>query len=302
MNFAFEIKPSQSLRQPSSSPLSPSPPDLLRWSPSTHRARPLASSAPPFLPLLSTWHCNSLPAQVTKKRKTLLWIVLKIFRLLRCSSLPLLLRRTLPPPPLPLRRRLSPVPRFFSFPPLRATSTTPIGFFLSHSSLQGSSRGHDPPLIAAATRASSTTVYHHASLPPSPRCLDPDRVDGPSSVFGGMVLVTLPPPMGFTPQDLLSARVSRLPPRLSIFASFTSQVPYPRQFLRLFMMVTIIPHLLGGFVMLLHLLSTIIMHLHLWRLRLHSLLRRCVLCLKRISLLLWHWTLPCLSWLQTTLL
>ena len=107
------------------------------------------------------------------------------------------------------------------------------------------------------------------------------------------LLVTLPPPMGFTPQDLLSARVSRLPPRLSIFASFTSQVPYPRQFLRSFMMVTIIPHLLGGFVMLLHLLSTIIMHLHLWRLHLHSLLCRCVLCLKRISLLLWHWTLPC---------
>jgi hypothetical protein len=114
--------------------------------------------------------------------------------------------------------------------------------------------------------------------------------------------VTLPPPMGFTPQDLLSARVSRLPPRLSIFASFTSQVPYPRRFLRSSLAVTIIPHLLGGFVMLLHLLSTIIMRLHLWRRRLHLLLRRCVLCLKRISLLLRRWTLPCLSWLQTPLL
>ncbi len=115
-------------------------------------------------------------------------------------------------------------------------------------------------------------------------------------------LVALPPPIGFTPQDLFSARVSRLPPRLSVFASFTSQVPFPRQFLRSSLAVTIIPHLLGGFVMLLHLLSTIIMRLHLWHLHLHSLLCRCVLCLKRISLLLRRRTLPCLSWLQTTLL
>ncbi len=50
---------------------------------------------------------------------------MKIFRLLRRSSLPPLLRRLLLPPP--LRRLLSPVPRFLSFPPFRATSTTLIG-------------------------------------------------------------------------------------------------------------------------------------------------------------------------------
>jgi hypothetical protein len=50
---------------------------------------------------------------------------LKIFRLLRLSSLPPLLRRSLLPPP--LRRLLSPVPRFLYSPPFRATSTTSIG-------------------------------------------------------------------------------------------------------------------------------------------------------------------------------
>ncbi len=49
---------------------------------------------------------------------------MKIFRLLRRSSLPPLLRRLLLPPP--LRRLLSPVPRFLSFHPFRATSTTSI--------------------------------------------------------------------------------------------------------------------------------------------------------------------------------
>jgi hypothetical protein len=162
---------------------------------------------------------------------------------------------------------------------------------LSDSSPQGSSRGHDPPSIAAATRASSTTLSRHASLPPPPRHSDPDGVNGPSSVSGGMEGMGGPrfvgrssSSYGFYPSSL-SARVSRLPPRLSIFASFTSQVPFPRQFLRSSLVVTIIPHLLGFFVMLLHLLSTIIMRLQLWHLRLHLLLCRCILCLKRISLL-----------------
>jgi hypothetical protein len=57
---------------------------------------------------------------------------------------------------------------------------------LSHSPPQGSSRGHNPPSIAAATRASSPAVFRNASLPPPPRRPDPDGVDGPSSVFGGM--------------------------------------------------------------------------------------------------------------------
>ena len=116
------------------------------------------------------------------------------------------------------------------------------------------------------------------------------------------LLVALHPPMGFFPQDLLSARVSLLPPRLSIITSFISQVPFPMRFLWLSLVEIVIIHLVGGLVMLLHLLRTIIMRLHLWRLRLLLLLCRCILCLKRISLLLWRRTLPCLSWLQMPLL
>ena len=116
------------------------------------------------------------------------------------------------------------------------------------------------------------------------------------------MLVTLHPPTGFSPQDLLSTWVSLLPPLLSIIASFISQVPFLRRFLRLSLVVIVITQLLGGFVMLPHLLRTIVMCLHLWRLRLLSLLCHCALCLRRISLLLWRRTLPCLSWLQTTLL
>ena len=114
--------------------------------------------------------------------------------------------------------------------------------------------------------------------------------------------IALHPSMGFTPQDLLSARVSLLPPRLSIITSFISQVPFPMRFLWLSLVEIVIIHLVGGLVMLLHLLRTIIMRLHLWWLRLLLLLCRCVLYLKRISLLLWRQTLPCLSWFQTTLL
>ena len=61
-----------------------------------------------------------------------------------------------------------------------------LASLLSHSSSQGSSRGHDPPSIAAATRASSTAVSCNASLPPPPCRPDPDGVDGHSSVFGRM--------------------------------------------------------------------------------------------------------------------
>ena len=102
------------------------------------------------------------------------------------------------------------------------------------------------------------------------------------------LLVALPPPMGFTPHDLLSAWGSLIPPRLSIIADFISKVSFPRQFLRSSLAAAIITHLLGGLVMLLHLLSTIIMRLHLWHLRLRLLLHRCVLCLMKISLLLQH--------------
>ena len=112
--------------------------------------------------------------------------------------------------------------------------------------------------------------------------------------------VALHPPMGSTPHDLLLARVSLLPPRLSII-SFTSPVRFPRRFPRLSLAVTIIIHFLGGFSMLLHLLCTILMRLHLWHLRLRSLLCCCVLCLTRIGLLLRHRTLPFLSRLHTTL-
>jgi hypothetical protein len=115
--------------------------------------------------------------------------------------------------------------------------------------------------------------------------------------------VALPPPMlGFTPHDLRSARVSLLPPRLSIIARYTSQVPLTRRFLRSSLAMTIIPHLLGGFVMPLLLVRNIIMRLHLWRLRLRLLFRRCVLCLKMISLLLRRRTLPRLSWFHRPLL
>jgi hypothetical protein len=114
--------------------------------------------------------------------------------------------------------------------------------------------------------------------------------------------VVLPPPtLGFTPRDLRSAWVSLLPPRLSTIARFTSQVPFTRRFLRSSLAVTVIPHLLGGFVMPLFLVHNIIMRLHLWRLRLRLLLRRCVLCLKMISLLLLRRTLPRLSCLHTPL-
>ena len=105
--------------------------------------------------------------------------------------------------------------------------------------------------------------------------------------------VALPPPMGFSPHNLLSTRVSRLPPLLSIIASSISRVPFPRRYLRLSLVAIVISLLLGGFVMRLHLLCMIIMCLHLWRLCLLSLLCRCVLCLRRISLLLWRRTSPC---------
>ena len=49
-------------------PSSRSPPDLSRRPPSMPRTRPLASSARSTSPLLSTWHCVSLPANVTKKK------------------------------------------------------------------------------------------------------------------------------------------------------------------------------------------------------------------------------------------
>jgi len=71
--------------------------------------------------------------------------------------------------------------------------------------------------------------------------------------------VALPPPLGSTPHDLLLARISLLPPRLSIIVSFTSPVPFPRRFPRSSLAVTIIIHFLRGFSMLLHLLCTIIM-------------------------------------------
>jgi hypothetical protein len=105
--------------------------------------------------------------------------------------------------------------------------------------------------------------------------------------------VALPPPMGFSPQDLHSTRASLLPPLLSIIASSISWVPFPRWFLRLSLVAIVISQLLWGLVMLLHLLCTIVMRLHLWRLHLLPLLRRWVLCLTRISLLLWRWTSPC---------
>ena len=114
-------------------------------------------------------------------------------------------------------------------------------------------------------------------------------------------LGALPPPMDSTPHDLLLARVSLLPPRLSIIVSFTSPVPFPKLFPRSSLAVTIIIHFLGGFSRLLHLLRTIIIQLHLWCLRLHLLLRRCILCLLRICLLLRRRTLPFLSRLHTTL-
>jgi hypothetical protein len=44
------------------------------------------------------------------------------------------------------------------------------------------------------------------------------------------LLVALHPPMGFSPQDLLSTWVSLLPPLLSIIVSFISQVPFPGRF------------------------------------------------------------------------
>jgi hypothetical protein len=75
--------------------------------------------------------------------------------------------------------------------------------------------------------------------------------------------VALPPPMGFSPQNLLSTRVSQLPPLLSIIASSISRVPFPRRYLRLSLVAIVISLLLGGFVMRLHLLRTIIMCLHL---------------------------------------
>jgi hypothetical protein len=54
------------------------------------------------------------------------------------------------------------------------------------------------------------------------------------------LLIALPPPMGFSPQDLLSTRVSLLPPLLSIIASSISQVPFPRRFLQLSLVAIII--------------------------------------------------------------
>ena len=178
-----------------------------------------------------------------------------------------------------------------------------LAFLLFHSSPQGSSRGHDPPSIAAVTRASSTAAFPPLVTPILTGLTALLLSLGEWGERGVLALsVALPPPISFTPHDLFSARVSLLPPRLSVIASFTSQVPFPRRFLRSSLAVAITPHLLGGFNMLLHLLRTIMMRLHLWHLRLRSLLRRCVLCLKRISLLLRRQTLPRLSWLQTTLL
>jgi hypothetical protein len=142
-------------------------------------------------------------------------------------------------------------------------------FLLSHSSPQGSSRGHDPPSIAAVTRASSTAVFPPLVTPILTGSTALLLSLGEWGERGVLALsVALSPPIGFTPHNLFSARVSLLPPRLSIIASFTSQVPFPRWFLRSSLAVTIVPHLLGGFDMLLHLLRTIIMRLHLWHLRL----------------------------------
>jgi hypothetical protein len=45
-------------------------------------------------------------------------------------------------------------------------------------------RGCDPPSVVAATRTSSIPVFRTSALPFPPRRLDPDGVDGPSSVFG----------------------------------------------------------------------------------------------------------------------
>jgi hypothetical protein len=118
-----KLKPSQSLRQLSSSPSSSSPPDLSQWSPSTHRASPPVSSDWLFLPLLSTWRCDPFPANVATKKN---YIIMDPLgdppppRAFFPSSVPL---ANAPPP--------APAAAFLSGPKtsFRATSTTLIGIF-----------------------------------------------------------------------------------------------------------------------------------------------------------------------------
>ena len=159
-------------------------------------------------------------------------------------------------------------------------------------------RGHDPPSVAAANRTSSLPVSHTFAPPFPPRRPDPDGVDGPSSVFGmggsggfgrlggppgglGVWAIVVPPPA------LPPSPVSRAtPPPTMTFGHTTSLAQSRKRFL---LSYSIVMGFLMGFLLLLVFLFLlrlwdIIMALHLWHLRLRSLLRRGVLCPMTISL------------------
>jgi len=140
-------------------------------------------------------------------------------------------------------------------------------------------------------RASSTAVSRNASLPSPPHHPDPDGVDGLSSVFGGMGGMGGPRFVGRS-----SSSYGFYPSRSSFSLGFsTSSVA---EHYRQFHFPGTIPEVVskvvfggdhhhpppGGFRHAPPPPSTIIMRLHLWHLRLRSLLRRCVLCPMKISL------------------
>ena len=152
-----------------------------------------------------------------------------------------------------------------------------------------SSRGHDPPLVVAATRASSPTINKTFPLPFPPPHLDPDGVDGPFTVLeemGDMRGMGVMGRTGFvTPPFALLIIQVFLPTQMTkFFKPTTFQGLSRRQFLWSSFIVGSL-RLLGG----------IPMSLDLWRLPLLLQFLRCVLCPVAITPLLRLWTSHCLN-------
>ncbi len=201
-----------------------------------------------------------------------------------------------------------------------------LASLLSHVSTvplaQGSFRGHDPPLVAAATRTSSASVSSVGLMHPPPQassaCPDPDGVDVPPPFLGGAG-----GPGGPRFFDRSSSSYGYPPHRSSLGSGFSTSLmaaanypnynfpgpipeeipkvvfgwghrpPLPHVMGGLMMLLLLLPHLphvMGGLIRLLFLLrlGDIVMPLHLRRLCLRSQLCRTVLRPMAISL-----PLPC---------
>ena len=170
--------------------------------------------------------------------------------------------------------------------PPRGDSESLLSHDPSAPSAPVSLRGNDPPSVVAGIRASSTVMSTAGmGARPPPRAStarpDPDGLDAPLLFMGGMG-----GPRFFGRSSSSFGHPPHHPSLGSGFSTSSMAKNYRQLNFPSLAGVTVppLPHLMGGFLLLLLLRWDIIMRLHRWRLPLLLLLCRIVLCPMKISL------------------